>query len=227
MLWPPAQPQGDGRRGTDRTGAAHAGSGTDVSEQIRRRGSRRQRQPRADARAGRTRHRRTARTFPRGVRDARCRGMQHRGNRQRARHPRRDRQDTPASRAPPAAQRLAREARVRAQRRVPVSRPALRADDASGARASAQHRYTGLIVTTTTGRSAMLNYAIIVFAIAAVGGLILAAHVLRGKFAPWALSLGHAVLGAAGLVLLILIALQGAGTSRLLAALGILVVAAL
>ncbi|HEY7872059.1 MAG TPA: hypothetical protein VIC31_05015 [Rudaea sp.] len=73
----------------------------------------------------------------------------------------------------------------------------------------------------------MLNYAIIVFAIAAVGGLILAAHVLRGKFAPWALSLGHAVLGAAGLVLLILIALQGAGTSRLLAALGILVVAAL
>ena len=73
----------------------------------------------------------------------------------------------------------------------------------------------------------MLNYAIVIFAIAAVGGLILAMHVLRGKFAPWALSLGHAVLGAAGLVLLILIALQGAGTSRLLAALGILVVAAL
>ncbi|HEX8758354.1 MAG TPA: hypothetical protein VF745_18605, partial [Steroidobacteraceae bacterium] len=49
----------------------------------------------------------------------------------------------------------------------------------------------------------MLDYVLIIFAIAAVGGLVLAAHVLRDKFAPWALSLLHALLGAAGLVLLI------------------------
>ena len=73
----------------------------------------------------------------------------------------------------------------------------------------------------------MLNYAIVIFAIAAVGGLVLAAHVLRGKFAPWALSLAHALLGAAGLVTLIVVTLQGAGSSRLFAALGLLVLAAL
>ena len=73
----------------------------------------------------------------------------------------------------------------------------------------------------------MLNYAIIIFAIAAVGGLVLAAHVLRGKFAPWALSLLHGLLGAAGLVALIVIVLQGAGSARLFAALGLLVLAAL
>jgi len=56
----------------------------------------------------------------------------------------------------------------------------------------------------------MLTYALIVFAIAAVGGLVLAAHVLRGKFAPWVLSLLHAALGATGLVLLIITLMQGA-----------------
>ena len=34
----------------------------------------------------------------------------------------------------------------------------------------------------------MLIYALVAFVIAAVGGLVLAAHVLRDKFAPWALS---------------------------------------
>ena len=55
----------------------------------------------------------------------------------------------------------------------------------------------------------MLAYAILTFAIAAIGGVILAAHVLRNKFAPWALSLLHALLGAAGLALLIVAALGG------------------
>jgi len=73
----------------------------------------------------------------------------------------------------------------------------------------------------------MLNYAIVIFAIAAVGGLVLAAHVLRNRFAPWALSALHALLGAAGLIVLIVVALQGDASARLFAALGLLVLAAL
>ena len=73
----------------------------------------------------------------------------------------------------------------------------------------------------------MLTYALVVFAIAAVGGLLLASHVLRGKLAPWALSIGHALLGATGLIMLVYIVLQGAGAGRVTAALGLLVVAAL
>lgn len=73
----------------------------------------------------------------------------------------------------------------------------------------------------------MLNYALLAFAIAAVGGLILAAHVLRGKFAPWALSLLHALLGATGLVLLVAQLLLGAPAQRLLAGFVLLLVAAL
>ena len=73
----------------------------------------------------------------------------------------------------------------------------------------------------------MLIYAIVAFAVAAVGGLILASHVLRNRLAPWVLSMLHALLGAAGLVLLIVLVLQGAAPSRLAAALGLLVLAAL
>ena len=73
----------------------------------------------------------------------------------------------------------------------------------------------------------MLTYALIIFAIAAVGGLVLAASVLRGKLAPWALSIVHALLGATGLVLLVIAILQGAASSRASAALALLVVAAL
>ena len=47
----------------------------------------------------------------------------------------------------------------------------------------------------------MLLYAILVFAVAAIGGLVLASSVLRGKLAPWAVSILHALLGATGLVL--------------------------
>ncbi|MDE2408432.1 MAG: hypothetical protein KGL91_11290 [Xanthomonadaceae bacterium] len=48
----------------------------------------------------------------------------------------------------------------------------------------------------------MLLYALIVFLVGACGGLVLASYVLRGKLAPWAVSLLHALLGATGLVLL-------------------------
>lgn len=56
----------------------------------------------------------------------------------------------------------------------------------------------------------MLTYAVIIFAVAAAGGLVLASSVLRGHLAPWPLSLLHAGLGAAGLVLLIMAVMEGA-----------------
>jgi hypothetical protein len=74
----------------------------------------------------------------------------------------------------------------------------------------------------------MLVYALIVFAIGAVGGLTLAGvYVLRGRLAPWALSLLHAALGAIGLLLLIYAALTTGISGAALAALVILVIAAL
>lgn len=73
----------------------------------------------------------------------------------------------------------------------------------------------------------MLTYALIVFAIAAVGGLILAAHVLRGKFAPWPLSLLHALLGATGLILLIMLLLDGGAPQPVVIGLVLLLIAAL
>ncbi|MGB3835015.1 hypothetical protein [Castellaniella sp.] len=73
----------------------------------------------------------------------------------------------------------------------------------------------------------MLTAAIIVFAIAAVGGLILASHVLRDKFAPWALSLLHALLGAVGLILLIMTLAEGAASQPVLVGFILLLIAAL
>lgn len=49
-----------------------------------------------------------------------------------------------------------------------------------------------------------LLYALGVFAVAAIGGLIMANNIMNGKLAPWSLSLLHAALGAAGLVLVLL-----------------------
>jgi hypothetical protein len=72
----------------------------------------------------------------------------------------------------------------------------------------------------------MLVYAVIVFAVAALGGLIMATSVLRGQLAPWALSLIHAGLGAAGLIL-VLIAVLGGTSQNATIALVILFVAAL
>jgi hypothetical protein len=47
----------------------------------------------------------------------------------------------------------------------------------------------------------MLKLAVLIFAIGALGGLVMANSVLRGRLAPWALSLLHMALGATGLVL--------------------------
>jgi hypothetical protein len=73
----------------------------------------------------------------------------------------------------------------------------------------------------------MLSYAVVRFAVAAVGGLVLAAHVLRNKFAPWALSLLHALLGAAGLVLLITLLVRGNAPQQVMIGFVLLLVAAL
>ncbi len=71
----------------------------------------------------------------------------------------------------------------------------------------------------------MLVTALVCFLVAALGGLALASFVLRGRLAPWALSLLHAALGAAGLVLVILAVLNGADAARI--ALVVLLVTAL
>jgi hypothetical protein len=75
----------------------------------------------------------------------------------------------------------------------------------------------------------MLTIAVLIFAIGAVGGLVLANSVLRGRLAPWALSLLHAALGATGLVLTAIVVLGGStDVAKIIPiALIILVVAAL
>ena len=75
----------------------------------------------------------------------------------------------------------------------------------------------------------MLKIAVLIFAIGALGGLVLANSVLRGKLAPWALSILHMLLGATGLVLTALVVLgrSDAGKGVIPIALLILVVAAL
>jgi len=75
----------------------------------------------------------------------------------------------------------------------------------------------------------MLTIAVLVFAVGAVGGLVLANSVLRRQLASWTLSLIHAALGAAGLVLTAMVVLGGAAdtASIVSVALLILVVAAL
>lgn len=73
----------------------------------------------------------------------------------------------------------------------------------------------------------MLTYAVIVFAIGALGGLLLASYVLRGRLAPWGVSLPHAGLGAIGLLLVIYAAVTAGISQTAMWALIILVVAAL
>jgi hypothetical protein len=73
----------------------------------------------------------------------------------------------------------------------------------------------------------MLTYAVIVFAVAALGGLFLASYVLQGRLAPWAVSLLHAALGAIGLLLVIYAAITTGISHAALTGLVILVVAAL
>ena len=74
----------------------------------------------------------------------------------------------------------------------------------------------------------MFTITIIIFAITAVAGLILAVKIFSGKQAPWSISIIHALFGATGLVVLIYqLFIEGPASSRAVAALGLLVVAAL
>jgi hypothetical protein len=75
----------------------------------------------------------------------------------------------------------------------------------------------------------MLRLAVLIFAIGALGGLFMATRVLSGRFAPWALSLLHAALGATGLVLtgIVVLGPSGEGHGIIPIALLILVLAAL
>lgn len=73
----------------------------------------------------------------------------------------------------------------------------------------------------------MLKIALLVFFIGAMGGMVLASFVLRGRLAPWAVSIAHALIGATGIVLLLLTVVQGTGTPRATAALCLFALAAL
>ena len=72
----------------------------------------------------------------------------------------------------------------------------------------------------------MLGYGLIVFAIAALGGIALASFVLQGRLAPWPLSLVHAALGAIGLLIVLYAALSMGISKAALTALVILIIAA-
>jgi hypothetical protein len=73
----------------------------------------------------------------------------------------------------------------------------------------------------------MTTFALLIFALTALAGIILALEVLNGKLASWPLSLAHASAGALALILLAVEVFTGHGASRTTAALAILVVAAI
>ncbi|GER00321.1 hypothetical protein JCM17845_09440 [Iodidimonas gelatinilytica] len=86
-----------------------------------------------------------------------------------------------------------------------------------------------LMIDTTRiqSRNSYAYICLIAFAIAAVGGIVLASYVLRDKFAPWALSMLHAALGAVGLILLIALMVQGSTAQAVLIGFALLLIAAL
>lgn len=73
----------------------------------------------------------------------------------------------------------------------------------------------------------MLNLAILIFAVAALGGLILAIMHFRGIKRPWPLTIVHGLGGAAGLVLLLIPVLKGAVSGQAKLAFGLFLLAAL
>lgn len=73
----------------------------------------------------------------------------------------------------------------------------------------------------------LLLYAILIFLVAAVGGIYMAYRIMSGQLAPWLVSLVHLLLGATGLVLVLLAVLSGTGSVLGWIALGFLLIAAL
>lgn len=73
----------------------------------------------------------------------------------------------------------------------------------------------------------LLIYAAILFALGALGGLVMAMRAFRGQAIPVPLAIGHGLLGAAGLVLLVIGVLAGTAGQTATIALVLLLVAAL
>lgn len=73
----------------------------------------------------------------------------------------------------------------------------------------------------------MLPTALGIFAVTAIGGLIMAVRVFSGKMPPWPLSLLHAAFGAAGLATLGFALYEAPGDTMVMTALGLFVIAAL
>lgn len=73
----------------------------------------------------------------------------------------------------------------------------------------------------------ILYWALGLFVAGALGGLVMAVRVFRGQSIPVLLAVGHGVLGAAGLVLLLIAAMSGGTPGAIKIVLGILVLAAL
>lgn len=73
----------------------------------------------------------------------------------------------------------------------------------------------------------MLTAAVVLFLLAAVGGLVMAVGVFRGAKPPVALAVGHGLLAATALVLVLWIFLTSEAPAAVGIGLGILVLAAL
>ena len=67
----------------------------------------------------------------------------------------------------------------------------------------------------------MTTSALILFLLGALGGLVMAFRSLKDQAIPWVLTAGHGVLVASGLVLLLLVVLDGKGGDFAKIALGI------
>lgn len=73
----------------------------------------------------------------------------------------------------------------------------------------------------------MLLPSLLLFAAGAIGGLVMAMRSLKDQPVPWIITIGHGVLVASGLVLLLLSVLDGAGGTAAQIALAALLIAAL
>ena len=73
----------------------------------------------------------------------------------------------------------------------------------------------------------MLTIAIVLFAVAALGGLVLASQALAGKTPPMAVAVIHGLFAASGLILLIMGVMKAATAGLGAWSLGIFLVAAL
>jgi hypothetical protein len=73
----------------------------------------------------------------------------------------------------------------------------------------------------------MLRIAVFVFAVAALGGLVLAIRHFKGQDRPWPLAILHGLLGAAGLIMLLVPVISGGVPAMAKTALALFLAAAL